>query len=331
MSCVGNNTLSHGKIVWPILDGVLLIGILCGNILTICAVCWCRRLNNILSNHFVLSLAVSDLVVGLALPYHMAFYICNPLGSDKQTCILRFVLITLPCCVSMYNLIVIAVDRYIAIIHPLHYYRYMTRRMATILIASGWITAFILSTVPAYWNTFDEPCQEPCDEPCQLHNVLPAVYILFILTPAFLLVWIVMFALYWRIWREAAGHAKRLRSAHLNNSPSDWKSLQMVMLILGCFSFCWLPFFIVICSRSAQLTIPRSQLVYQVTYLMGMANSCINPIIYAWKNSEFRKAFARLLHCQSPNRLQTLLPETKDIQLHTIGNITETPFPSEVN
>ena len=27
----------------------------------------------------------------------------------------------------------------------------------------------------------------------------------------------------------------------------------------------------------------------------------MNPMIYAWKNSNFRKAFQRLLHFQSPN------------------------------
>lgn len=36
---------------------------------------------------------------------------------------------------------------------------------------------------------------------------------------------------------------------------------------------------------------------------MAITNSCMNPIIYAWKNSNFRKIFWCLVHCETPNAL----------------------------
>lgn len=36
-----------------------------------------------------------------------------------------------------------------------------------------------------------------------------------------------MLVVYWRIWREAAGHARRLRATAHNGTPSDWKSVQV--------------------------------------------------------------------------------------------------------
>lgn len=48
-----------------------------------------------------------------------------------------------------------------------------------------------------------------------------------VITPSFSLIWMVMLVVYWRIWREAAGHARRLRAAAHSGTPSDWKSVQV--------------------------------------------------------------------------------------------------------
>lgn len=117
------NEIKEEVIVWAILDGILLIAILSGNILTILAVRYSRRLRSVISNQFVLSLAISDILVGLTLPYHLAFYLNTELGDSKRACLLRFFLVILACCVSIWNLIAIALDRYIAICYPLHYSR----------------------------------------------------------------------------------------------------------------------------------------------------------------------------------------------------------------
>jgi hypothetical protein len=114
--------------LWSILDCALLVIILCGNILTILAIRCSRSLSNVMSNHFVLSLAISDLVVGLTLPYHIAFHFSDVFEKDKGRCILRFVLLALGCTASVCNLIIIAIDRYISIVYPLHYCRLITNR-----------------------------------------------------------------------------------------------------------------------------------------------------------------------------------------------------------
>ena len=108
---------------WVIVDGVILIIIFFGNILTILAIRLSKKLQSNTSNMFVLSLAVSDLVVGLTLPYHLAFYMGSGVGNRASTCLMRFFLIIMACTVSIWNLISIAIDRYVAIVYPLHYVR----------------------------------------------------------------------------------------------------------------------------------------------------------------------------------------------------------------
>ncbi|XP_033609041.1 histamine H2 receptor isoform X2 [Cryptotermes secundus] len=230
--------------LWSILDCALLVVILCGNTLTVLAIRCSRRLSNVMSNQFVLSLAISDLLIGLTLPYHMAFYLSDAIGKDKETCILRFVLLALGCSASLCNLIIIAIDRYISIVHPLHYCRLITKRVAITMIATGWCIALMLSTMPIYWNNWS------ANDECDIEHVMAPNYFVYIMLPLFLLLWVAMFVIYWKIWREAMNQVRRLREINFlhGGGPSDWKSIQVVLLILGSFSICWLPYMVVACT-----------------------------------------------------------------------------------
>lgn len=233
MANITENTsegLTTGEIVWTAVDSLIILATLAGNILTIFAIKLSRRISSIVSNQFILNLALSDLMVGLTIPYHLAFSIGNgDIKTKRETCVLRFVLIILACSSSIYNLLAIAADRYIAIVHPLKYTRYMTRKVAVIIKIIGWVLSVSIATVPIYWNIWRE------DAKCSLEQVLPALYINFIVTPMFVSIWVAMLLVYFRIWREASGHAKRLRSAAFyHNGPtlSDSKSVQVMHLDL---------------------------------------------------------------------------------------------------
>lgn len=213
-----------GALIWGITDLFIVIFTLAGNILTVCAIRLSKKLSAVMSNHFIFSLALSDIMVALFMPYHYAFYVMDELGSNKKTCILRFTLICLACSCSIYNLLAIAFDRYVAIVHPLHYTRYMTNRTVYTIIFIGWVVSVSLATVPIYWNEWQGGYK------CEMNMVLPKNYINFILTPMFALIWVVMLLVYFRIWREASGHAKRLRDCRNYGNgavPNDSKSVQV--------------------------------------------------------------------------------------------------------
>ncbi|CAG2052989.1 unnamed protein product [Timema podura] len=225
-----NGTLEDNALVsqtfWVALDILLLIVIVSGNTLTMCAMHKCRRLYSLISNKFVASLAVSDLLVGLTIPYHTAFYLNDTLCKNKTLCLSRFVLIVLGCCASICNLISIALDRYIAILYPFHYCRLMTQRMVSGMIVGGWITAIIIATIPTYWNDWDIAIM------CEIDEVLTDNYILMVLTPSFLSVWVALLIVYWRIWREASEHAKRIRCPH------GYGELLRMLVTIHCYLLC---------------------------------------------------------------------------------------------
>lgn len=216
-------------ILWATLDGFIFILILCGNCLTIAAVQLSRRLRSVVSNLFILSLAISDLVVGLTIPYHLAFYVVGMMSESHFICIMKFFLNIVACCVSVWNLIAIAVDRYVAIVYPLHYSRWITRRVAITVIAIGWLSGAIIAVIPVFWNNY------ATSNECEFDEILPPWYMAGIITPVFSLIWLCMLILYWRIWREAYKHAKQLRASITglhDSGHSDWKSVQVRKLRL---------------------------------------------------------------------------------------------------
>lgn len=154
-------------ILWIFVDCFLFIAIVLGNVLTIVAIAVTRRLKNVISNYFILNLAVSDLLVGISLPYHLAFYLHKALSHKKPICISRFVLISVACGGSIYNIMVIAIDRYIAIVHPLSYNAYATRRRVLLIIVVAWFCTISVSSIPIYWNRFSE------NSTCEFETVLP--------------------------------------------------------------------------------------------------------------------------------------------------------------
>ncbi|KAK3930102.1 Sphingosine 1-phosphate receptor 1 [Frankliniella fusca] len=214
--------VNHSKhqTVWITVESLLLLCILCGNTLTICAVVLSRRLARATSSQFVLKLAWT-------------------------------------------------------------------------VIGSGWIYSMIISITPLYWNNWPAPS-------CELHEVLPVPFTMLVLTPNFALIWIVMFLVYWRIWREAA--SVRRRWGNYQGKPPDGKSIQVVLLVLGSFSICWMPFFTVLILQALGcLRQSFSSTLYKSALALAMTNSWMNPLIYAWKNSEFLSAFSQLLHCKIPS------------------------------
>ncbi|EZA62475.1 Alpha-1A adrenergic receptor [Ooceraea biroi] len=291
----GNNNVGS----W-IVEGFIFIAIVLGNALTIMAIVWSRRLRSVMSNYFILSLAASDLLVGLTLPYHLAFYMTDTLHHKKFFCILRFVVVNLGCTGSVYSLIAIAIDRYIAIVYPLSYNVYATHRYVLLTIVITWICTLSTSLIPIYWNNFESSRR------CIIDEVLPRYYILAIELPSFILCCTAMVLLYWKIWKEARMHRRRMTrnvvsSIAQTNTKTDRKSNQVVILILGCFSISWLPFCVIAITRIFFVKTPLMNTFYRFAHVLALANSGMNPIIYAWKNANFRRAFQKILHFKSPN------------------------------
>ena len=95
---------------------------------------------------------------------------------------------------------------------------------------------------------------------------------------------------------------KLFKNRNLNKtSSSDRKATKTLGVIMGAFTMCWLPFFILapIAPFVRKGVIPPW--IDTVFLWLGYANSFLNPIIYARFNREFRTPFKEIILCRCKN------------------------------
>ena len=146
----------HELIFYGMGAGFASLFTVCGNLLVIIAFARERRLRCI-SNYFVLSMAVADLLVGIfSMPLYSTYLLLNrwPLGAN--ICDIWLSLDYVCCAASVLGIFLISVDRYRSLSAPMTYRNQMTRPRAMWLIFISWIVSLLLFGVPIIgWQYFE--------------------------------------------------------------------------------------------------------------------------------------------------------------------------------
>lgn len=125
---------------WSVRAVIALVGWI-GNGLVIYIIGRSSRLQ-VISNWFILSLAVADLSVTFVVA--VPEFICSVLLPDSCDWWKIKVLYDVCLYASVLNLCTMTFDRYFAIVHPLKYQRLMTTTLLYSILAASWLTAIII-------------------------------------------------------------------------------------------------------------------------------------------------------------------------------------------
>ncbi|XP_067374582.1 probable G-protein coupled receptor 101 isoform X2 [Channa argus] len=154
------------------------------------------------ANRFVLNLLLADLLQTiLVMPFAIAVTVPDVWPLDARLCQALVVLMHLFAFAGVNTIIIVSVDRYLAIIHPLSYPTRMTPHLGTNLIICTWVLSFLQSTPPLYgWGAIDFD---------RHHNVCSVVwsssvsYSAVVSTFSFWLPVLIMLGCYWMVFRAA--------------------------------------------------------------------------------------------------------------------------------
>ncbi|XP_068572687.1 histamine H2 receptor-like [Cebidichthys violaceus] len=300
---------------WLVLVSFIILTIV-GNVLVCLAVGLSRRLWRI-TNCFVVSLAVTDLLLGLlVLPFSATVELRSgnwPLGG--ALCNIYISLDVMLCASSILTLMAISVDRYLAISAPLSYSRRVTPLRVTLAMIAIWALSLAVSFVPIHlgWNTADYRVQhldwgmgDEVKEGLYCQFEWNNNYVLIYAFGSFYLPLLLMCGMYLCIFRVAREQVRRIRAATPSFARAastaaiarEHKATMSLAAVLGAFVICWFPYFTLFtCMAIKGKTNPPNTLNSVVLWL-GYFNSALNPILYPAFNRDFRKAYGELLRCR---------------------------------
>ncbi|CAF3454927.1 unnamed protein product [Rotaria socialis] len=125
----------------------------CGNILVLYAIQTEKNLRTV-SNLFILSLALADLSVGLfVMPLSAANIIAGRWPFSSVICKMWLSIDYVASTASIFNLVLLSLDRYWAVVYPLRYLQKRTRRRATIFILLVWFISSLWAPAVIFWST----------------------------------------------------------------------------------------------------------------------------------------------------------------------------------
>ncbi|KAK9956877.1 hypothetical protein ABG768_014584 [Culter alburnus] len=255
----------------------------CGNLLVIISVSHFKQLHTP-ANILILSLAVSDLLVGVfVMPLHLSWVIESCWISGPVMCSALKIVNFQATSVSVHTVAQIAVDRFLALSYPFFYSEKISPTVICFATLFNWLFSLLYNFTLLFinGNFTDVTCPGECVA------IIDGVSSLIDLLVVFLMPCTLIIILYTHVFVIAKKHAAAIRALQVHNSTSknrvSDKSERKAAILLGILVFvfllCLLPYYI--CS----LVIPYSNddlfHVRDVTVIVFFLNSTINPIIYA--------------------------------------------------
>ncbi|XP_038579478.1 trace amine-associated receptor 13c-like [Micropterus salmoides] len=281
---------SEEMLIYIVMSSISLLTVAL-NLLVIISISHFRQLHTP-TNLLLLSLAVSDFLVGLlVMPCQILLTEpCWLLGD--LVCVLYYFINFITICASMVSMVLISVDRYVAICYPLHYPTKITAKRVQICVFLCWGYSVFYSVVLLYDNLKQPGKFNSCYGECVI-NIIGAVDLVF----TFIIPITAIIILYVRVFVVAVSQARAMRSniraiklsrsATVTAKKSELKAARTLGVIVAVFLMCYCPYYCV--SLSGFKLILGSSTEVLMGFLVFF-NSCLNPLIYAFFYPWFRKS-----------------------------------------
>ncbi|KAL4711731.1 hypothetical protein ACJJTC_003498 [Scirpophaga incertulas] len=243
------------------------------------------------SHNFAVNLSVADAMVStLNVTFNFTYMLYSDWPFGHFYCKFCQFIAVLSISASVFTLMAISIDRYVAIMSPL---RPRLGKRATLGIAAAiWAGSSVLSSPNLIYFTTET---DELPDGTKRYNVafMVLTYFLPIMSMSYT---------YSRVGLELWGSQSigECTQRQLDNVKSKRRVVKMMIVVVVIFAVCWLPFhvyFVVTSYYPDVVNYDHIQEIYLGIYWLAMSNSMYNPIIYCWMNSKFRRGFKQFFWC----------------------------------
>ncbi|XP_062890230.1 hydroxycarboxylic acid receptor 2-like [Mobula hypostoma] len=290
---------------------------------------------------YSLNLMIADTLLMYCLPFRAVYFIRRKdwIFGDGL-CRLNIFMISLNRIGSVFFLMVIAIDRYFKVVHPLHKVNGISTRCAVMIAGGLWIVAVaICLPLLKYRHDFKQHNVTNC-EPFSINKALRPTAIwtdfIFIFFKFLLPVSVILFSTSSIIWR--------LRQMEAGMRAKYKRTVKLVIAVAAVFVICFLPTSVaVVAVLVTKLRNPFDSKSYHIaanifynTLFITYLNSVVDPIIYYFSTSQFQhaleKALLRLnLRCRRSATEQGTSREGQTVEQQTSSSTAIRSIPVRVN
>ncbi|XP_030071521.1 glucose-dependent insulinotropic receptor-like [Microcaecilia unicolor] len=289
-------------IIYAVVHAVLSVLILTANILVIVIIIKIMKGRQGNSYIFILNLAAADLLVGIMCITELFDDLLDgDFDSSLILCLLRLCFTITPSIGSILTLILISLDRYLAVSLPLYYLKIMNKKSVAALIALLWIISFLIGHLPLILPALQESNYQGF---CGLFYAARKEYLYVLCFSVFLPALVTLVSLHVSVGKIAYFHHRRIRRtsvpwAHHAFPFYHLKAARTALIVIICFTLAWGPYYVaglvqVFCSSCNLLN-----LLKDILFILGETNSLLNPLIYTFYSQEIRRHLSQILRCKT--------------------------------
>lgn len=275
------------------------------NLVVLCVILQSRTLRCRPSYHFIGSLAVADLLGSVIFVYSFLDFHVFHRKDSPNVFLFKLGGVTASFTASVGSLFLTAIDRYISIHRPLAYRRIVTRTKAVIAFCMMWAISIIIAVLPLLgWN-----CKRLNSVCSDIFPLIDENYLMFWIGVTSVLVLFIIYAYMYILWR-AHHHAVRMLSRTSQKSlvvysadgtkvqttrpeqtRMDIRLAKTLVLILVVLVICWGPLLAIMVYDLFWRMDNSIKIVFAFCSMLTLLNSTVNPIIYALRSKDLRRAF----------------------------------------
>ncbi|KAG8580962.1 hypothetical protein GDO81_007494 [Engystomops pustulosus] len=300
----GDQSQKMSSAIYAALHIVLSVLIPAANVLVIVILSKLLKKKRCKSYIFILNLAAADLLVGLMCIMEALDDIFDgDFDRNLFFCLLRLCFTVTPCIGSMLTLLLISLDRYLAVRMPLYYIKIMNSKCVGISLAILWVLSFFVGHIPLITPSLQHNNYTGI---CGLFYAAKSDYLYILCFVIFLPALVTIVCLHTAVGRIAYVHHRRIQRTRAigglpNNHPSHsshFKAARTVLIVIVCFTLSWGPYYITGIIQATCTSCKLVDLLKDILFVLGEANSLLNPIIYTFSCRDIRSYLYKHIICR---------------------------------